>query len=250
MTPKLPTKLKKEPLIDAVFEMRFSGSGPVSEILPGLLFGRLEGKKSIENLPASQVPKPLRDVDPNLQFAPVTRLNWNNYTVNIGNRMISIGCNYPYPGWGKFRSAIIEVMSFLKDIDILQSINRYSMKYIDLVPSNNIEHQISLINMDISIAGHKLKKESFMFQIEITRDGFNNLITIVPSASAKLIDGSQREGIIIDVDTINNIEEATIKKIMDADFDGKLDGLHQTNKAVFFDCLKQETIDELGPTYE
>ncbi|MCB1782204.1 MAG: TIGR04255 family protein [Candidatus Competibacteraceae bacterium] len=250
MTARLPIKLEKEPLIDAIFEMRFSNSSPASEILPGLLFGKLEGKKSIENLPASQVPKPLRDVDPKLQFAPITRLNWNNYTVNIGNRVISIGCNYPYSGWIKFRAAIIEITSFLKDIDILQSINRYSMKYIDLVPSNNIEHQISLINMDVSIAGHKLKKEAFMFQIEIARDGFINLITIVPSASAKLIDGSQREGIIIDVDTIHDIEDTPIQKIINDDFHNKLNSLHQTNKAVFFDCLKPETITELGPIYE
>jgi hypothetical protein len=38
MTNKLPTKLKKEPLVDAVFELRFYSSAPASSIFPGFFF--------------------------------------------------------------------------------------------------------------------------------------------------------------------------------------------------------------------
>ncbi len=40
---KLPLKVRKEPLVEAVFEMRFDASLPASNILPGVIFGELEG---------------------------------------------------------------------------------------------------------------------------------------------------------------------------------------------------------------
>lgn len=250
MTKKLPKKLGKEPLIDAIFEIRFSSDAPASEIIPGFLFSRLKGNKTIENLPTSQIPKPLRDADPNLKFAPITRLNWEDFTINISSFGVSVGCNYPYKGWEKFRSAIIKVISSLENIDIFSSINRYSMKYIDLIPSNDIRHQISLINMDMSVAGHKIESETFILRVDIIRDDFINVIQIIPSASAKLIDGTKREGIIIDVDTIYSTDDLTIKNMINEDFSGRLDIIHKANKTMFFDCLKQETIAELEPYYE
>ena len=247
---KLPKKLGKEPLIDAIFEIRFSSDAPASEIIPGFLFSSLEGNKTIESLPTSQIPKPLREADPNLKFAPITRLNWGNFTINVSNFSVSVGCNYPYQGWEKFRSAIINVVSSLEKIGIINSINRYSMKYIDLIPSDDIKHQISLINMDISVADHKIESETFILRVDIIRDNFINVIQIIPSASAKLIDGTKREGIIIDVDTIHTIDDLTIKNVIDQDFSGRLDIIHKANKTMFFNCLKPETITKLEPVYD
>lgn len=250
MTKKLPIKLGKEPLVDAIFEIRFSSDAPASEIIPGFLFSRLEGNKTIESLPTSQIPKPLREANPNLKFAPITRLNWGNFTINVSNFGVSVGCSYPYPGWKKFKSAIIDVVSSLEAIDIFKSINRYSMKYIDLIPSDDIRHQISLINMDISVADHKIESETFTLRVDIIRDDFINVIQIIPAASAKLLDGTKIEGIIIDVDTIHNIDDLTIQNVINEDFSGRLDIIHKANKTMFFDCLKPETITKLEPVYE
>ena len=63
MTDALPIKLLKEPLIDAVFELRFMSSISASNVLPGYLFSKLDGKKTIERLPAADFPRPMRDMD-------------------------------------------------------------------------------------------------------------------------------------------------------------------------------------------
>lgn len=52
----LPSKLGKEPLMDAVFEMRFESQVPVASIWPGMLYGMLPGDKSMENLPLISLP--------------------------------------------------------------------------------------------------------------------------------------------------------------------------------------------------
>ncbi len=246
----LPIKLEKQPLIDAVFEMRFLSSVPASDILPGFLFGKLDGERKIENLPVAQVPKPLRDGDPNLQFAPIIRLKWSDYVISIGDRSIVIGCNYPYPGWKNFKPAIIKITELLKEIKILQSVSRYSMKYVDLIVSTDIEHQISLIDMNISVAGHELKNQMFQIRMELLAGNFINVIQIVPSASATLLNGEKRDGIIIDVDTIYNIGDLKIEEVVNGGFDIGLEDIHTRNKRMFFACLKEETIESLGPIYD
>lgn len=246
----LPKRLKKEPLIQAVFEMRFSGIVPASEIFPGFLFGKREDKNDktlIENLPAAQVPKQLRDMDPNLQFVPVIRLIWKKYIISISDRSVVIGCDYPYPGWDKFKPIIIEIIGHLKESGIVASVSRYSMKYVDLIESADIAHQISLIDMKVSVAGQELKNQNFHIRIEFPVKDFINVVQIVPAASANLSNGEKREGVIIDVDTIYNINDQKIEDVINDGFDGGLEIIHKINKRMFFSCLTEETIKSLEP---
>lgn len=249
MIDKLPIKLKKEPLIDAIFEMRFSSATPASSVLPGFLFSRCEGNKSIEQLPASELPKPIRDNDPNLQFAPLTRLQWNRFVILIGDRSLAVGCALPYPGWVEFKPAILHIVNLVKEIGIVQTVQRFSMKYIDLIPSGAIEEQISQINLSVIIGDHTLKKETFSLRVEIPRDGILNAVQITSSAVATLPDKSTREGVIVDIDTIANVDNQDFGKWLE-DLPERLEAMHAMNKSMFFECLHQEAIDALEPIYE
>jgi uncharacterized protein (TIGR04255 family) len=77
-TDPFPTKLKNEPLVDAVFEIRFSSTIPASSVLPGILFAHIKGHPQIDRLPVADIPSQLRTVDPNLRFLPLIRLHWDN----------------------------------------------------------------------------------------------------------------------------------------------------------------------------
>lgn len=249
MIDKLPTKLRKEPLIDAVFEMRFSSTTPASSVLPGFLFGRCDGTKSIESLPASELPKPIRDNDPNLQFAPLTRLHWNRFVILVGDRSLAVGCKLPYPGWREFKPAILEVVRLVKEISIVQSVQRFSMKYIDLIPSEGIGEQISKINFSVVIGDHELKNEVFSLRVEVPRDGVLNAVQITSSAVVTLPDQSTREGVIVDIDTIANLDNQDFETWLGT-LPERLDSMHAVNKSMFFECLRQEAINALEPIYE
>jgi uncharacterized protein (TIGR04255 family) len=244
----LPKKLKKEPLIDAVFEVRFTSAFPAGSVLPGLLFGKLEGDKKIEQL-LSQLPQVMRDADPNLRFAPLSRLDWKQFYINVGDRSVSVGFKYPYPGWNSFKPAIIEVMDVLKGANIIKSVERYSLKYIDLLPATDLGEQVSFINFDLTLAGHKLENETFQIRLEIPRDGFLHVVQVVSSATATLHTGESRQGLIVDVDTIANQKEVSFAELLSG-FPDKLDAIHQANKGVFFDCLNPKTIRALEPEYD
>ena len=249
MTEKLPTKLKKEPLIDALFEMRFTSATPASSILPGVLFSKLAANTTIEQLPAAQLPKALLDSEPNLRFAPLVRIHWDKFLVLISDRSLAVGCQMPYPGWGAFKPAILEVVKVLKDVGIVQAVHRFSMKYIDLIPAGSLAEQIASINGTVVLGNHTLKQEVFTLRMEIPKDGMLHAVQITSSAVATLQDGSNKEGVIVDIDTISELNNPDFGYWI-GQLSGKLDSLHQANKAMFFECLRPEAIAALEPVYE
>ena len=82
---KLPKTLDREPLVDAVFEVRLGGDPHMSDLLPGVLFSLLDPKPTIQRLPAAEIPQPFRASDPNLVFAPVIQLDWREFAISFGS---------------------------------------------------------------------------------------------------------------------------------------------------------------------
>lgn len=249
MATQLPTKLTKEPLIDAVFEVRFSSKVPASLVLPGFLFNNLDGEKAIEQLPITQFPKAVRDADPNLKFAPLSRVDWNHFFINVGDCSVSVSCKYPYPGWHSFKEAIAKVTGILAACKIVDAVERYSMKYVDIFPSSAYQQKFSMFNSTVSLAGHRLENEPFQLRIEIPSNGFIHAVLLASSAQAVLHNGVTMEGLIVDVDTFSGQANIPIEALLDK-FSEKLDAIHQANKAMFFDCLTPETVLSLEPKYE
>jgi uncharacterized protein (TIGR04255 family) len=109
----LPTKLEKEPLVDAVFEIRFAPRVPASSVIPGILFTRPETQpQQIERLPAADIPAEFRSREPSLRFQPVMRLHWDdNFLIMVGDTSLGLGCKMPYPGWRNFKPHILRRFS-------------------------------------------------------------------------------------------------------------------------------------------
>lgn len=245
----LPKKLNKDPLVDGVFEIRFSSQFPVGGVLPGLLFGKLTGDKAIETLPMSQIPQAIRDAEPNLKFAPLNRLNWERFYINIGDRSVSIGFKHPYPSWKVFEPAIIQVMDALKGANLISSVERYSLKYINLLPSSDIQEQLSFVNLDVTLADHKLQREALQLRLEIPSAKFIHAVQLVSSTTVVLHTGESRQGLIIDIDTIANQGNISFDELLDQ-FSHKLTEIHLANKEMFFSCLKGKTIENMEAEYE
>ena len=249
MKAQLPKRLNKEPLLDAVFELRFNSVAPASSILPGILFSKLSGEKNIEKLAAAQIPEQVRAADPNLQFAPVVRLSWGNFVILISDRSMAVACKIPYPRWTAFKSAILESMGHLHDAKIIMAVHRYALKYVDIIPSDSIKEQVSFVNLELSVGNHKLEQEPFQVKIELPRNGLVNLVQIVSNAEVVTKDKARKKGIIVDIDTVKNVNNIQIQSLMDVISD-ELENMHDTNCEIFFSCLKQETISLLEPIYE
>lgn len=250
----LPSKLNKEPLVDALFEIRFSSPVPAaSSILPGLLFSKLSMSAGtparIDRLPVSDIPTQIRNGDPILKFQPLLKLTTDRFLIMVGDFSVTIACQLPYAGWALFKPKIIEIITILKDTQLIQAIERYSMKYVDIIDGKDIAEQIKRTNIELTIGTHKLASEPFNVTVEIKRDQFTQIVQIAGPSNAVLSTGATRAGILIAVDTVNNYTTTDLTTFTQ-ELPDRLEAIHTENKTMFFECLTQETITYLEPVYD
>jgi len=251
---KLPKKLMKEPLVDALFDVRFLSTIPaVSGILPGMLLSALKPSwpepLQIERLQAAELPSQMRINDPFLKYQPLLKLSGTSFMILVGDWNVTVGCKLPYAGWGAFKPKIIEVMSALKSSGFVKELERYSMKYVDIVQQKNLVDQIQRANMEIRIGSHKLAAETFDVRVEIKQGEFTNLLHLAAQAQVTLPGGETRKGLLIDVDTVVDHKTADLEQFA-RELPQRLEGIHTENKTRVFECLTPEAIKELGPVYD
>ncbi|GGE53001.1 hypothetical protein GCM10011533_01780 [Streptosporangium jomthongense] len=250
---KLPSKLGKEPLVDVVFEMRFLPSTMASVVLPGMFMKQLGlkgGEKAIERLPLYDMPAEVRRREHGMRYQPLLRIHWDNYVLIISDHSVGVACKIPYRGWSEFRQKIMDVVAVIKESEVAVSVERIALKYVDLIPGSSVGEQLNRLNVSVEIGKHKLKNESFNLRMEIPGDHALHVVAIGAPAGVRARDSSsERKGAIVDVDSLSPVRFENWERLSES-LPDMLDNLHAENKAMFFECLKSETIEYLEPSYE
>jgi uncharacterized protein (TIGR04255 family) len=245
---KLPITLDREPLVDAVFEVRMAGDPHMADLLPGALFGQLEPRPLLQRLPTAEIPQPIRASDPNLQFSPLIRLDWGNFYISIGDRSLVISCKLPYPKWAGFKAAILDINEKVAQIGLSGSVERYSIKYVNIIPGATIAEQLSRINFNLRIGAIEASDDHVSVQMHHNEDSALHILSVVTGASGELADGTQVAGVVVDVDTIRFADFADFEGFSQS-LEADIETLRLANKTKFFSCLTDEAINEMGPTY-
>ena len=246
-TPKLPAKLSKPPVVEAIFEFRFEPTkDSVGDILVGILYySKGFGVQKIEPLPAASIPREVRESNPNLRYLASHRLHANSTYITVGDRVMTFAYAPTYEGWKEFRENAVMLLKVAKETGLVGSAERYSLKYLNLLQAP-LGSQLSLLNARFEISGESISDErGFRFRTEQHRDGFVTIFELVTAAGAQLPDGL-RNGLMLTVDTI--CSENT-----DGIWDDPyrcLDALHDHLKANFFGILKDQTIKAFGPSWD
>ena len=249
---RLPRRLKKEPLIDAVFELRFASTMAASAVLPGLLYQSLGRGAQLQlvRLPQAELPQRVRDADQNLRFAPLVQLHWGQFVVFVGDRTIGLGCRMPYPGWNAFSEAISKVIAVIGETDLVGMVQRYSIKYVDLLPRNDIRMQVEGLDLQLKIGLHTLVAESAHIRVEMVREDAVHIVQVITGAQAEEVGKQEvRNGAVVDVDSVVNLNNLQMRQFI-AEIKPRLDKLHTANKRLFFECLTHDMLNELEPEYE
>jgi uncharacterized protein (TIGR04255 family) len=242
----VPKKLGKEPLIEAICELRFkSDKDSISDLLPGLIFQKFSARfPKVEKLPASNIPTAFLKSDPNLCYTPTIKLIGDQFSTMIGENVFSLSCSKPYVGWNNFSALIMELFSFLNETSLITHSERVSLKYIDILLDKD-KFMLDDLNLNFEIGGDRITTEPVQLRFELNTDKFINIIQIGHPAKAILSNGETFHGILIDVDTISLIMPKDFL-INPKDF---IDYAHSINKSRFFNLLKAETIKRLDPEY-
>lgn len=242
----IPKKLRKEPLIEAVCELRFkSDKDSIADLLPGLIFQKLDNRfPKVEKLPASNLPAELFKHDPNLRYIPTIKLTGEPYSIMIGEHVFSLSCTRPYAGWDEFSSLIIELLAILKQTSLITHPERISLKYIDILLATE-GFTLDALNLELQIGGNRITTAPVQLRTELNGEEFTNIIQVGSPAQVALNAGPLIDGILIDIDTISRTMPSDFW-LISKDF---LDRAHAISKSMFFDLLKPETIKCLDPEY-
>lgn len=245
----LPRELEIEPLVDAVFEVRLSGTAPLADILPGYLLHVLGRDTVLTRLPAADIPRPLRVDNPDLQFAPIQRLEWSKYFIAFGDSNIVISCKLPYPKWANFKSAILEIMRNIAKLELLGNVERYSVKYVNLIQAPTFAEQVQKIRMDIKLGDIQVSDDHMSLQVHRKEGDIVHILSVVTGAQGQMPNGESIFGALVDIDSIREVSSQSFGQLV-ATFESGLEELRQANKAKFFGCLTDLTIQEMRPKYE
>ncbi len=248
MINKIPVRLKKEPLIEAIWEIRFSGvKSPVADLLPGMLFKSFPGKYgTAAKLPVADIPAPVVEHDPNLRYVPKIRLEEANQSIQIGDRVVSLSCRRPYSGWDRFSADIRDLAKAVQETGLVERLERFSLKYIDLI---ELEKPVGLahLNLELKMGEYELAAKPVQLRTEIKENDLIHIIQIISPAEVGLPGTEGRlKGVLVDIDSIKPMADDESWDVLQQ----RLDDVHTSCKKMFFSILKPGTVESLEPDYE
>ncbi|MDI9313122.1 MAG: TIGR04255 family protein [Hydrotalea sp.] len=257
-----PKRLKILPLVDAVFEIRFRHPFKAYQAIVGTIYNNVDSEyknKEIINTNESVLPKPVRDSQPQFEYAMLNIISLDGIFIGVGEKALNLVAKYPYPGWDVFKQKIFKVLDILQEGTDDTSINRFSLKYIDVIDNSrliNPSNHLDSLKIQLNILEQNYQKDIFHFIIT-TKDEKNHAISTILNLSAPAevkINGEATyeatNGIRIDIDVIKNVEEdLTIRSLLTTikNQDSVLDEMHIKVKNLFFNILDAKVIKNHDP---
>lgn len=238
---KIPQKIDPCPIRDAILEIRFT-----SNIDPNAIYGIIYNKIK-NNYPKTtqlgllQIPEVFRKKDAELKYKPLYKLTNGNYAVQIGTNVITISNYNEYQGWDNFSKKIYSICEMLKELDIIESISRVGLRYINYFTENIYD----LIKLKIDWNTRNTSKDIMYFRSNFIEDDIINTLQIANKAEISF-DKEKMSGSILDIDSYTD-------KNLDAflkDYQSIIEKVHNVEKKIFFNLLEDEFLSSLKPIYE
>jgi uncharacterized protein (TIGR04255 family) len=244
--PKLvPTKLKHDAIVEALFEIRFD-----AKTLPEVLLGRLadhEPWKGFQQrrLPIAEVPAPIRLSDRNLRYSPMFELADpdRKRSVRIGEHVISYHQLTPYVGWSVFRPELLELVDALFTKAGSPVVRRLGLRYINaLRPSVHGIEGIEDLDLRVVVGSRPITRN---LNLNFTTDVHEHTSCTLRIATNDFIVGSLPEGTstVVDVDVFTK-SASRIRTAAEAK--DWIENAHTREKEQFFGLLTAETIRTLS----
>jgi uncharacterized protein (TIGR04255 family) len=213
----------------------------------GIIYNQLKEEfSSVVNLPVQELPPQIRKADPRLTYIPHYRLinNFNpNVLIQIGPKVFSIAVVNEYPGWVIFNSYIKKYLSKLKESQIVQVVNRFSLRYMNFFPNKNILQNSEL---KIQLSDQMLNSLNCNLKVELQDQEFLNVLQ-VSSVATRQYGDTIENGSIIDIDTSC---EKQMTGFLD-DFESQMKRCHDIEKNLFFKVVSSDYLKSLNEvTYD
>lgn len=242
-------RLKKDPLLEAAWELRFAGDPAIGAALLGTSLEKLRatGRAArLELLPLASVPAALRNTQEQLRHGATHALRGEGYTILTGDDVVALSVVRPYPGWSNFKARILELAAWIKDTGIIPQPLGFSIRYIDFFPGPTKE-TLKLLAINIQIGGLVPESGELHLQLPACSQGFQGLIQILNPAQVAAGGAHGSTGLITDV--LITDDAASLPDPWKC-FEERLDQAKVICHRLFFSLLKPDTIQSMDPVYE
>lgn len=242
MPKRIPSKINPDVIAKTIFQIRFKLKIPVAEFLGHLYpilspsFPKLEQK----NL---GIPLELIKLDPNLKF--LTNYSFSNpeFSVAFGSNVLSFEFLNDYKGWNEYYAHIKNVLDKIEHLNIFESTERIGLRYSNIINGGKSLEDVLDFTLKLSLHENFVEKNSVLRK-EFESEDIKVILNIAEEGTLRTLN-SLKKGIIIDVD-VSKVKE--LPKV-GSSLLPLISKLHELEKFVFFNVLKQEYIDSLNPVY-
>jgi len=242
-----PKRLDKDPIVEAIFEIRFqSNIKNIKDILPGLLYqDTKDDYPDIEQLPGIIIPAEILQQHPQLDYQPTHYLRGHTFTISLGEKVCNLSCAKPYQGWDKFYNEIKKLLDLLEKTTLINKVERVSIKYLNLLTETH-DNPLDDLNMKGNLGSHDLKQHSVEIKTKVINKDIVSLISVNPNVQLRLHNTEiELNGLLLDIDSHhipkNNEFWTQTEQI--------LENLHTIEKDLFFDILTEQAIKQLAPIF-
>lgn len=250
MPKRLPVELKKQPLMEALCELRVSGGVPLNLSVPGILLSqRPSDVSSVHALPSIPVTDQVLQLQPNLAFVPQVELKFKELLVRTSARSIAISNPKPYLGWGKLKPIVVDILTMVLASRQVSGVERYSLKYLDLLDTNIFPDPTKALAWSVGIGALELDTPATMLRAQVKEsESLVSIVTLTGGVDVRIGNLPPAHGTLVDIDTIQSDLPTDIDRVIN-ELSKSLDHVHDVNKKTFFECLTEEAVRELDPVY-
>lgn len=224
-------KMDPDALERTIIEIRFQTSLP-SEAVFGILFNKLRGdypNHSTNEL--VQLPKEIREKEPNLVYSTLYSIFNDTVTLNIGPRAIYFNCHNGYILWTNYYKRIKDALKKIDKIDLMNVVERVGLRYInffelDIYPK---------LNANIEIIGPKYKREALAVKTVYKTGDYKSTLSI-NNSTTKGQGSNKKKGSVLDIDSYYEsnfkYDQKKLFKI--------INDLHEEEKKLFQNICKRD----------
>lgn len=154
----LPKKLKRDTIVEALFEVQFEHSDVAEVVIGRLAASSAWSGYQHQGLPVAQLPSMVRDGDPNLRYQPIIQLTSTARpglieAIKIGSRVLSVHSLAPYPGWASFGERVKAATKALFDAIPELDIRRLGLRYLNALTPEHGVNTLWDLSFELSVGG-------------------------------------------------------------------------------------------------
>lgn len=245
---ELPLRLEGDTISEVVFEIRFEPAvADTADLLPGLLFPSLKSTyPKLIRLPAAEIPAQLRQQQPNLMYRALHALQGRRKRVMVGDRVIGLSVNRPYPGWSGLTNLIHEVLEAAKTTSAISRIERAALRYTNVIRLRDNLADLSPLKLRFELGPFQHRGDGTKLRAEISHNECLGVVQVIANATVTTPEGDSMSGLVLDIDVHATDDLGNFW----ADSTPIIERLHQTEKEIFFGLLTEESITQLGPIWK